>query len=523
MIREISTEAQQMAADANLDPRTVLTPINQLLGHVTTTEAAGQRATIQADASSLKNSIATALANNDTDTANRLIAEYQDVVDRANAHGNADLVKDVNTGLNTLIDKMPDARQRGINTLVARAIELKDTGGSEADISALLASDPEVRQAFNKEVAEREATDLEIANAQATLAKRQADLAEAEGRAQDRAVDGAQLTRDDLKFLTNEEYAQYKVQHANFGEYPAKKIDENKKWLARNKSNQDQGEKRLSNQAKAYVQRMPMIIAEMEESTDMSYDLDDWAEMTADPLGRQRWQDNAAIIAELVASDPRFIGGDAEEKERVARDITIQHMNGVSENFKKAWSANEKARNTREGAEAIRAEERAAEWVPGKSPEQNPEVVDAEHKLHSAEARTMGKAPLPRGEFIEKVWKPKWHYATNKRITDERDGINLSRGVRGNRVETDLATNLFGDRQSGSQAPRQPVRNSGQPSLPQRQRANLSPPIGPMGEPDDYVTKLRQAREGQPNSPYPDLPPASDPYIYPPYRKLGGG
>jgi hypothetical protein len=63
------------------------------------------------------------------------------------------------------------------------------------------------------------------------------------------------------------------------------------------------------------------------------------------------------------------------------------------------------------------------------------------------------------------------------------------------------------------------------PSVAQRQRDRLSPPIGPMGNPEDYNTDLRRARENQPNSPYRSQggeQVASAPYINPRYRQFGG-
>ena len=63
------------------------------------------------------------------------------------------------------------------------------------------------------------------------------------------------------------------------------------------------------------------------------------------------------------------------------------------------------------------------------------------------------------------------------------------------------------------------------PSVAQRQRDRLSPPIGPMGNPEDYNTDLRRARESQPNSPYRSQggeQAASAPYINPRYRQFGG-
>lgn len=515
-IRELSGEAQQLAAGANLDARTVLTPINQLLNYVTETEKKGQAASIQADASSLRNDIATAIANNDTDTAMRLMQDYQGVVERANAHGSADLVKDINTGLTTLIGKLPDAKARKQKSNAARALELTDTGGSQNQIDALL-SDAETKVEFDKMVAQREADQLEIENAEQRLVNARLEAAEKQASAADRAAKGAKLNSADLEFLTKAERDQYIQQWENLGAYPSRRIQHNEQALARNKEAQERKKKYLTGVATAFVDRMPMVIAEMEESTDFSYDLDDWAEMTADPNGIDRWKRHSEVIAKLVAEDPRFIGGTEQERMEVAKEITIRHMNGVSKKFKTAWSKNEKARKTRENAESVRAEERAGDWVKGKSPEKNKRAVDAAYKEFSARSLEMGVSPITKEDWIEQVWKPRYHYPTT-------DAANATtRGVRGSKVETDLATTLFGDRQSGMQAERQPVRSDGGPSLPQRQRDNLSPPIGPMGSPDDYQTKLRKAREAQPNSPYPPLPEAADPYIDPRYRKLGGG
>ena len=63
------------------------------------------------------------------------------------------------------------------------------------------------------------------------------------------------------------------------------------------------------------------------------------------------------------------------------------------------------------------------------------------------------------------------------------------------------------------------------PSVAESARAGLSPPIGPMGNPEDYNTDLRRARESQPNSPYKSQggsQVASAPYINPRYRQFGG-
>lgn len=513
-IRALSEEAQGIAATAQLDPRTVLTPINQLLNYVSDKETAGQAATIQAEASQLQTEIATALANDNVDLANELVGEYSAVVDRANAHGDATLVNNVNSGLNTLIGKLPDAAKRRRATLAARAIELNETGGSAADIEALL-SDPLVREEYNKQLAQKEADELAIANAQADLANALALKEKRDGEAADRAAEGVLLNKkSDLAFLTPEQFAQYKQQHTDASESLSRRIGINETWRATNKYNQDQREKGLANEATAYVLRMPMVLGDMEESTDFSYDLDDWAEMTL--VKPERWQAHAEVIAGLLAQDPRFIGGTVEEKEKLAKEMTIKHMNGVSENFRTAWAANEKARKTRDKAEGVRAEEAAADWKEGTSPVKNKEFVEAQYNEWSQRSLQSGIMPLTYEDWIEQVWK-RWNHNPTIRANN-----TVSRGPQGNKVETDLATHLFPGRRAGSQAARQPAANSGQPGIVDRQRGNLSPAIGPIGTDDDYQTKLRKAREAQPNSPYPPLPDAADPYIDPRYTQFRG-
>ena len=100
---------------------------------------------------------------------------------------------------------------------------------------------------------------------------------------------------------------------------------------------------------------------------------------------------------------------------------------------------------------------------------------------------------------------PELNIPPNKNITSEEFAsllANVEVQAIASRAVLDQVNSPFQSRVAPSPiGPRDFER--GEESLAERQRARLSPRIGPMGSPEDYNTKLRQARKNQPVDQYP--------------------
>ena len=524
-IRKIEQEARDVAAISGVNPITINEPISQLLNHISKTETAGQATTIAAEAAQLRTGIAESIARGEIARTESLIAQYQPLIERAQAHGSVDLIDTVTNGLTGLINKIPDAQERSDETAALRAVELTEGGGSVNDIDALLTT-PNIRKLYSTELSKRQADQLAIEKAQQDAIEQQLRIDEDRAKAEERALEGAKLSFQrggGLEYLAGSPMeGQYIEQYAAAPTNAVRKKI-NTDFLKMNQDVQANRQEGLKADAVIYANRIAQMLGDTEtgDGNPFNKSLGNWTNslQLGTPRQSAQWDMHAKAIAELLHKDPRFYGGNEKERVEVAKEYTVNHMKQVDKYFKQAYQNNEEARVANEKARGIRAEEQAGDWETTKdgkdtNPNSNAKYVDQQYKEWSARTLQNGKAGLSKEDWLEQVWK-RWFYLPYRTVRDA--------GVRGNKVETDVATTMFPNRRSGMQAERQPVLSDSGPSLLTRQRNNLSPPIGPMGDPEDYETKLRKARRNLPfEYPRPDLGEPADPYIDPRYRNMRG-
>lgn len=149
---------------------------------------------------------------------------------------------------------------------------------------------------------------------------------------------------------------------------------------------------------------------------------------------------------------------------------------------------------------------------------------------------------LPENErkYAEAIFNDMWADVTSQDAVTAKpaeaasyaDGLRAVRGQEAplvtwfNRATETLEGRYQGFLQRRSQTMTTRLEEVSGPSVTARQKANLSPPMGPLGSQD---SKLRDAREEQrPTGEYPypgdgvNVQPLSQDYIYPTYRGLGG-
>jgi hypothetical protein len=526
-VQELAQQAREQAAAAGLDPRTVNTPIDQLMNHITTTETQGQATSIMTEAADLQRQIAYAVAQNKPEEARALIEQYAPIMQRAEAHGSPELIGKVTNGLTALIKELPDAQERADSTQALRAVELTETGGSEAEIRSLLDS-PESRAEYLQILSEREADSLAVQAAEQQIEAQRLGIEEDRAAAEKRAFEGRELGFErggDLQYLIGTPMeSQYKQQYAAAQTASGRK-DVNNRYLTLNQEMQDKRREGLQSEALLYVNRIPQMLGDTETSdyNPFNKSLSGYAnhQRIGTPEQGQQWTQHANVIAELLYKDPRFIGGNEKEKLEAAKEYTVNHLNRVDKYFKQAYINNEEAIKSKNLKDGVKRDEERGDWETVKSgkneqstsPALNPDYVMQKYEEFARRALENGNS-ITYEQWMEDVWKKQFHRPTrNPKLYRKAPGIPAFKGIQEN---MDNYVEAKADRMDPSLANRD--QSWLLTDIAARQRANLSPPIGPMGEPEDYETKLRKARRNLPMA-YPelDLGESADPYIYPSY------
>ena len=205
----------------------------------------------------------------------------------------------------------------------------------------------------------------------------------------------------------------------------------------------------------------------------------------------------------------------------MAKEYTINHLREVDKRFKQAYKNNEEAIKAKNAKDSVEREEELADWetvkVGGKerssSPAISPNFVRQQYEAYAGRAREYGKS-ITYEDWLDNVWFRQHHRPTkNPKLYRKKPGFSAFDGIQ-ERMDN------YVEAKKGTMDPSLQDRDQSWliTDVAARQRANLSPPIGPMGEPEDYETKLRKARRNLPMS-YPkiDLGESADPYIYPSY------
>lgn len=521
-INELSLEAQTIAAAGGMNPVAVVNPTNEFLTYVATADANTSAAAVLNDANTLKADISMALAQGDMTKAERLMLQLPSIRSRAMALGDPDLIADVDQGMETIRGRIPDAQEQQWESRAARAFDYYLDSGDENDPRALqIAAQPEAGELYRKKVAEHKAAkkaeeklEADLANLRLRNQKLQADLATAE-------QEGTLIPATQFRALTKEDYATYQAAWTNMADFPFKRQSLNRYWTQRNESLQKIQDDSLKEEASMYVLQAPRFIEQMEtDGWDMTKDLDDWVETYASTITDDKTVD---MLARVIAGDPRFPEATPEERKQIALERVITHLLATDEYFSEAFKANEDNKARKTNNKVITLKENEAEWRDvdegGVSVNTYPEHPNGYYKRAFEATNTArkleNKKPYTEEEFL-KIYTGIYKKEIQRDPLRKEPGFPFLKPLEEN-------YNQFLERRSGSVAPRPPAG----PSVLQRQQDNLSPPIGPMGDAEDYQTKLRRARQAQPYSPYTgsfltDFPETAPPYIDPRYNNFGG-
>ena len=526
-INELSLEAQRIAAAGGMNPVSVVNPTNEFLTYIQTADKQSSAASLLTQANDLKREIRVAIGANEPVKAERLLAQFKAVSAQANALGDPDLVDQINAGVGTIIDKMPDAVDGQRERRATRAFELYLDSGDENDPRGEpLLADDQTRTLYREKIAEHKASLKAADKLEAELQGQRLRNQKLEGELSKAEREGTLIPKDQLRTLTKEEWNTYSASWRNMADAPFRREALNKYWRAEHESRQKLVNKSLNDQAKTFVLQSPTLLEQMETSGwDFSADLDEWVEES----GRAILSDSNTIemLAGVIAGDPDFISADTYEgKQKIAMDKIAQHLYSFDEAFQEAWDANEENKQREASNKEILLKENQAEWklVQQGSFKTNTYPGEGEGKTYfentfkqaNLERERQGKKPYTRDEYY------KIYSGMYKRKVAGTQPPQGSRAAIANRSTDPNPAPRYPQR--GNRA----GRTSGTgPSVLDRQRANLSPPVGPMGDPEDYETKLKRARQAQPNSPYAgsfltDFPETTPPYIDPRYRNFGG-
>jgi hypothetical protein len=531
-INELSLQAQGIASAGGMNPVSVVNPTNEFLNYIATADANTSATAVLNDANALKTDIGLAIASGDVTKAQRLLADLPGLRSRAAALNDPDLLADVDAGIQTMMAKLPDAQETEYERRAARAFEyFLDSGDAEDSRAMQITAQPQTREIFRKKVAEHEAAKKAEERLEAELAGINLRNQKLQGELQTAEDEGTLIPATQFAALKAAgEYDKYFTAWTNMADLPYRRQQLNKDMRARNKALQDMQDGALQDKAAMYVLQAPRFIEQMEtDDWDFGKDLDNWVELYASTLTDQN---TVNMLSKVIAGDPRFPEANDEEQKKIALERVITHLLATDEYFSEAFKANESQKARREDAAAISLEENEIEWQSvsegGLSVNTYPEHPNGYYRRKLEETNMAleqaGKDPMTEDEFrtiyTNKYKKP---VVAETVVSTGGSRANPSPDVIG---ET-LAGEIIRPRQRGRKARQPAPKGSNGPSLLQRQRDNLSPPIGPMGDIEDYQTKLRQAREAMPNSPYQgsfltDFPETAPPYIDPRYKNFGG-
>ena len=535
-INDLSLQAQQQLSAGGGNPITIIEPANKLITYITDRDIKNSASTIQTEAQSLAGQISQAQADGDAVAAERLISQFNGVVARANAHGDPDLVAEVGELYREAGKGQKDAREIQQDSRAARAFELwKQDPTNRAIIQ--LTGDPVTKEKFDKKVADFEATQTAAEKAELDIAKARRDAAEAERKARELAEEATILPRDTaLKYLTEEQWANYKQQHANSAELPERQKNLNKMYTQMAKDNEAEIRSGAAAAAMQYVMEVPNRIAALDDDKGdwFGNDLEDWAKMLESNSSlMSNYKTHAEIVAKNLTNNLEFIDADPERRREMAFEKTLEHLMLVDSEFRKTFEENTEEIEAAQLRTSVRLQEEEAGWKWTRDPESGVVMnTYPEHPngLFKKLFELSNKGRVARGENprSEREFRKEWAERYKRELVNEKDAVDANANSRTN-PDPDPSyarrTGLIRPRQQGRKARTVPTSN--QPSLLQRQRDNLSPPIGPMGDAESYQTKLKQARDAQPYNPYAgslltDFPDTAPPYIDPRYRNFGG-
>ena len=426
------------------------------------------------------------------------------------------------SALDPLIQRR-DALIKGLNT----------KGEADRYGSATAGSD-----ALTKVVGEISAAEL----ARQQLAQVALENAETEGKIRDRIATGNVQDRETFRWLTDDQYAAY-VRGHSAANGTANQIKVNENFGGINTQNEGYQKTAAEAGASAGLSAISRAFINKGEGQGLSMNLRDaWGDtflgklLGAKPDRRAKFFDtathdffeslvgedsegnpdvsiieanNKAITAKLL-QNPDYPSASMSEKREMEAEAFVNFYKQAYPKFEEAYAKDRVALEQEARGNEVEKKDREADYVPGTDP--NSGAGQALFNDWFNQARI--DFPELTYDQARKLWDDK--YYSGKYRSSESVG-------RGQRPNLEPQTGALLSATGGSRAnPRPPeilalnprtsvtgsrgdVQPSGIPNVAERQRARLSPPLGPLS-PDERDTALRRARDGLPyeNYPYPN-------------------
>ena len=418
------------------------------------------------------------------------------------------------SALDPLIERR-DALIKGLNT----------KGEADRYGSATAGSD-----ALTKIVGEITAAEV----ARQELAQVALENAETEGKIRDRIATGNVQDRETFRWLTDDQYAAY-VRGHSAAEGTANKIKVNENFGGVNTQNEGYQKTAAEAGASAGLSAISRAFINKGEGQGLSMNLRDaWGDtflgklLGAKPDRRAKFFDtathdffetlvgedsegnpdvsiieanNKAITAKLL-QNPDYPSASMSEKREMEAEAFVNFYKQAYPKFEEAYAKDRVALEQEARGNEVERQDREADYVPGTDP--NSGAGQALFNDWFNQARI--DFPELTYDQARKLWDDK--YYSGKYRSSESVG-------RGQRPNLEPQTGALLSATGGSRAnPRPPeilalnprtsvtgsrgdVQPSGIPNVAERQRARLSPPLGPLS-PEERDTALRRARNGLP-------------------------
>ena len=425
------------------------------------------------------------------------------------------------SALDPLIERR-DALIKGLNT----------KGEADRYGSATAGSD-----ALTKIVGEITAAEV----ARQELAQVALENAETEGKIRDRIATGNVQDRETFRWLTDDQYAAY-VRGHSAANGTANQIKVNENFGGINTQNEGYQKTAAEAGASAGLSAISRAFINKGEGQGLSMNLRDaWGDtflgklLGAKPDRRAKFFDtathdffeslvgedsegnpdvsiieanNKAITAKLL-QNPDYPSASMSEKREMEAEAFVNFYKQAYPKFEEAYAKDRVALEQEARGNEVERQDREADYVPGTDPNSGAGQALLNDWLNQARI----DFPELTYDQARKLWDDK--YYSGKYRSSESVG-------RGQRPNLEPQTGALLSATGGSRAnPRPPeilalnprtsvtgsrgdVQPSGIPNVAERQRARLSPPLGPLS-PEERDTALRRARDGLPyeNYPYP--------------------
>jgi len=384
-----------------------------------------------------------------------------------------------------------------------------------------------------------EITAAEVARQE--LAQVALENAETEGKIRDRIATGNVQDRETFRWLTDDQYAAY-VRGHSAANGTANQIKVNENFGGINTQNEGYQKTAAEAGASAGLSAISRAFINKGEGQGLSMNLRDaWGDtflgklLGAKPDRRAKFFDtathdffeslvgedsegnpdvsiieanNKAITAKLL-QNPDYPSASMSEKREMEAEAFVNFYKQAYPKFEEAYAKDRVALEQEARGNEVERQDREADYVPGTDP--NSGAGQALFNDWFNQARI--DFPELTYDQARKLWDDK--YYSGKYRSSESVG-------RGQRPNLEPQTGALLSATGGSRAnPRPPeilalnprtsvtgsrgdVQPSGIPNVAERQRARLSPPLGPLS-PEERDTALRRARDGLPyeNYPYP--------------------